>query len=314
MAGTAPAVAAPSLAVAGLTKTFGPVRAVDDLTFEVRPGAVTGFLGPNGAGKTTTLRMLLGLATPMSGSTRVGDRPYAAHPQPARVVGAALEATGFHPGRTGLGHLQVYAPQVGADLDRCHQLLETVGLTAAAGRRVGQYSMGMRQRLGLATALLGDPPCLVLDEPTNGLDPEGIRWLRTLLRGFAAEGRTVLVSSHLLGEVQNTVDDVVVIVRGRLVHASSLADLAALAEPGAYVVSPTADAVADLARREGWSVRAHERGLVVDGVTAGAVGAAAHRDGVELHELTPRGTDLEDVFLRLTASEHDLAGPPGAAR
>ncbi|WP_340540565.1 ATP-binding cassette domain-containing protein [Nocardioides sp. GXZ039] len=300
-------IAAPSLTVQGLTKVYGPLRAVDDLSFEVRPGAVTGFLGPNGAGKTTTLRMLLGLARASSGTALVGDRPYVDHPTPTRVVGAALEATGFHPGRTGLGHLRVYAPQAGVPDSRCHELLELVGIADAANRRVGNYSMGMRQRLGLATALLGDPPCLVLDEPTNGLDPEGIRWLRTLLRHFAGEGRTVLVSSHLLGEVQNTVDDVVVIARGRLVHASSLAGMADLASPATYVVTPSPDALAELVRQHGWNAQPHEHGTMIDGVGTAEVGAAAFAAGVELHQLTPQGTDLEDVFFRLTSGSADGA-------
>ncbi|GAB3200442.1 ABC transporter ATP-binding protein [Nocardioides hungaricus] len=290
----------PTLAVEGVAKTFGQVRAVDDLSFAVRPGAVTGFLGPNGAGKTTTLRMLLGLTRPSAGRVLVGDRPYAEHPTPARVVGAALEASSFHPGRSGLGHLEAYAAQAGVTRRRCRELIEFVGLGPAASRRVGGYSMGMRQRLGLATALLGDPPAIVLDEPANGLDPEGIVWLRRLLRAFAEEGRTVLVSSHVLTEVQHTVDDVVIIARGRLVHASSLAALAELAEPETYVESPAPDALARLAGERGWAARADGAGLVVTGVLAAEVGAAAYASGVELHQLASRGVGLEDVFLRLT--------------
>ncbi|WP_395691149.1 ABC transporter ATP-binding protein [Nocardioides sp.] len=292
----------PTLAVDGLAKSFGPVRAVDDLTFSVRPGAVTGFLGPNGAGKTTTLRMLLGLTRPTSGRALVGDRPYVEHPVPARVVGAALEAASFHPGRSGLAHLEVYAPQVGVSRRRCRDLIEFVGLADAADRRVGGYSTGMRQRLALATALLGDPPAIVLDEPANGLDPEGIVWLRRLLRAYADEGRTVLVSSHVLGEVQHTVDDVVIIAAGRLVHASSLADLAGLAAPETYVESPDLPAVERLCAEQRWEVRPAERGLLVAGPAA-EVGAAAYRAGVELHQLASRGGDLEDVFLRLTGGE-----------
>ena len=289
----------PALAVEGLAKSFGPVRAVDDLTFAVRPGAVTGFLGPNGAGKTTTLRMLLGLTRPTAGRTLVGDRPYGEHPLPARVVGAALEASSFHPGRTGLAHLEVFAPQVGVSRRRCRDLIDFVGLGGAAHRRVGGYSTGMRQRLALATALLGDPPAIVLDEPANGLDPEGIVWLRRLLRAFADEGRTVLVSSHVLAEVQHTVDDVVIIAAGRLVHASSLADLAGLAAPETYVESPDLPAVERLCAEHAWDVRPGERGLLVLAPSA-EVGAAAYRSGVELHQLASRGADLEDVFLRLT--------------
>ena len=292
--------AGPTLAVEGVAKTFGAVRAVDDLTFSVRSGAVTGFLGPNGAGKTTTLRMLLGLTRPTAGRTLVGDKPYVEHERPARVVGAALEASSFHPGRTGLGHLEVFAPQAGVSRKRCHELIEFVGLGAAADRRVGGYSMGMRQRLALATALLGDPPAIVLDEPANGLDPEGIVWLRHLLRRFADEGRTVLVSSHVLAEVQHTVDDVVIIARGRLVHASSLADLAGLAAPETYVESPDLPALTRLCEQRGWEARPAERGLLLTGVAAAEVGAAAYAGGLELHQLASRGTGLEDVFLRLT--------------
>ncbi|NPC97490.1 ATP-binding cassette domain-containing protein [Nocardioides sp. zg-DK7169] len=290
----------PELRVEGLSKSFGPVRAVDDLSFTVRPGAVTGFLGPNGSGKTTTLRMLLGLTAPTAGRALVDGTPYAALRRPARVVGASLEA-GFHPGRTGLGHLEVYAPQVGVSRQRCRDLLDLVGLTAAADRKVGGYSMGMRQRLALATTLLGDPPAVVLDEPANGLDPEGIVWLRGLLRAFAAEGRTVLVSSHVLGEVQHTVDDVVIIAGGRLAHASSLAALADLAVQETLAVSPDAARLAALCRERGWAVAPEGAGLLVSDVSAAELGAAAFAAGVELHQLTPRGTDLEQVFLRLTA-------------
>lgn len=293
--------AGPALAVEGLAKSFGAIRAVDDLSFEVRPGRVTGFLGPNGAGKTTTLRMLLGLTTPTAGRALVGDRPYAEHPTPARVVGAAIESSGFHPGRSGLRHLETYAPQAGVGRERCRELMEFVGLSAAADRRVGGYSMGMRQRLALATALLGDPPAIVLDEPANGLDPEGIVWLRQLLRSFAAQGRTVLVSSHVLAEVQHTVDDVVIIAGGRLVHASSLAELASLASPETYVESPSGEALAALCRDRGWTARPEGPGLVLVGVPAAEIGASAYAAGIELHQLASRGAGLEDVFLRLTA-------------
>ncbi len=296
-------MSAPSLAIEGLTKQFGAVRAVDDLTFTVRPGVVTGFLGPNGAGKTTTLRMLLGLTRPSAGRALVGDREYAAHPRPGRVVGAALEASSFHPGRTGLAHLEVFAPQVGVSRNRCRQLLEAVGLDHAAKQRVGKYSLGMRQRLGLATALLADPPVIVLDEPTNGLDPEGIVWIRRLLRQFAGEGRTVLVSSHLLREVEASVDEVVVIAEGRLRHASTLAELRTRATPAAYVAGPRPEALAALAADRGWVATADGDGLVVDGATAAEVGAAAHAAGIELHELVRRDVDLEALFFELTRPE-----------
>ncbi|TIC79655.1 ATP-binding cassette domain-containing protein [Nocardioides sp. GY 10113] len=290
----------PTLAVEDLGKSFGAVRAVDGLSFTVRPGAVTGFLGPNGAGKTTTLRMLLGLTTPTQGRALIGGRAYAEHPVPARLVGAALEASGFHPGRSGLAHLEVYAAQAGVGRARCRELIEMVGLGAAATRRVGGYSMGMRQRLGLATALLADPPAIVLDEPTNGLDPEGIRWMRGLLRTFADEGRTVLVSSHLLSEVQHTVDDVVIIARGRLVSASSLADLSARAVPSTYVEAPDRAALDRLCADRGWTARSDGAGLLLEGIGGADVGAAAYGSGVELHQLVTRGGDLEDLFLRMT--------------
>ncbi|GAA3672914.1 ABC transporter ATP-binding protein [Nocardioides ginsengisoli] len=293
----------PPLVIDGLTKQFGSVRAVDDLAFSVRPGAVTGFLGPNGAGKTTTLRMLLGLTRPTAGRALVGDRPYTSYQQPGRVVGAALEASSFHPGRTGLGHLEVFAPQVGVSKQRCRQVLEAVGLDHAAKQRVGKYSLGMRQRLGLATALLADPPVIVLDEPTNGLDPEGIVWIRRLLRQFAGEGRTVLVSSHLLREVEASVDDVVVIAQGRLRHASTLAELRTRATPAAYVETPRPDAVTALAATQGWTVQPEDGGLLVDGASAAEVGAAAHAAGIELHELVRRDVDLEALFFELTRPE-----------
>ena len=213
------------VAVRRLTKRFGPVQAVDDLSFEVVPGRVTGFLGPNGAGKTTTLRMLLGLVRPSAGTALIDGRRYADLARPRRVVGAVLEAGGFHPGRRGRDQLRVLARASGIGDDRVEQVLDEVGLAAAAGRRVGGYSLGMRQRLGLAGALLGDPEVLVLDEPANGLDPEGMAWLRELILGLARRGRTVLVSSHVLSEVAQTVQDVVIISDGRLRFAGPLAEL-----------------------------------------------------------------------------------------
>lgn len=293
---------APALEVVGLGKSFGSVRAVDDLSFRVEPGRVTGFLGPNGSGKTTTLRMLLGLVRPSDGRALVGGHAYADHPVPGALVGAALEATGFHPGRTGAAHLAAYAPQVGVGRERCREVLDQVGLTAAADRKVAGYSLGMRQRLGLATALLADPPALVLDEPANGLDPEGIVWLRGFLRHLAAQGRTVLVSSHVLGEVQHTVDDVVVIARGRLVHASSLSELAAMAGARTYVETPTPERLAELCAERGWTCAPTGAGHEVPDVPAAEVGAAAYAAGLELHQLATRGADLEDVFLRLTGA------------
>jgi len=209
------------ISVRGLTKRFGAVTAVRDLTFDVGPGAVTGFLGPNGAGKTTTLRMLLGLVRPTAGTATIGGRRYADLAHPRRVVGAVLEATGFHPGRTGRDHLRILARRTGVPDRRVGEVLDEVALTGEAGRRVGGYSLGQRQRLGLAAALLGDPEVLVLDEPANGLDPAGVAWLRKLVRGRAAEGRTVLVSSHVLAEVAQTVDRVVIVSGGALRYAGA---------------------------------------------------------------------------------------------
>jgi len=234
-AGAAPhrptAAAGPAIQVAGLRRKFGRVTAVDDVSFTVSYGRITGFLGPNGAGKTTTLRMILGLIRPDAGTAVIAGEPYANLASPARTVGALLDAAAAHPGRSGRDHLRVLAAQAGIPGRRAGQLLERVGLAHAAQQRAGRYSLGMRQRLGLAAALLGDPEILVLDEPGNGLDPQGIRWLRDLLRSLTAEGRAVLVSSHLLAEVAQTVDDVVVISRGRTITRAPLDELLA-ARPG----------------------------------------------------------------------------------
>jgi ABC-2 type transport system ATP-binding protein len=220
-----PVTAGPAIAAHGLVKRFGPVTAVADLSFDVRRGTVTGFLGPNGAGKTTTLRMLLGLVTPDAGSATVNGLAYTAMPDPLHEVGAVLEATSFHPGRTARDHLRVTALAASADESRIEDVLDLVQLSGSAGRRIGGFSLGMRQRLALAAALLPDPEILILDEPTNGLDPEGVRWLRGLLRGFAAEGGTVLLSSHLLAEAAQTIDSVVILDHGRLVAQGPLAEL-----------------------------------------------------------------------------------------
>ncbi len=284
--------------LSGLTKRFGSVTALDGLTFSVRPGVVTGFLGPNGAGKTTTLRCLLGLVGPDAGTATIDGRAYRDLEQPLRTVGAALEASSFHPGRSARAHLQVLALAAGIDLARCDELLTLVGLSEVADRRTGGYSLGMRQRLGLAQALLGDPAVLLLDEPANGLDPAGIAWLRGFLRALAAEGRTVLISSHVLGEVQQTVDDVVVIARGRLVRQGRLADLQR--DGGAVLVrSPEPERLRSALASYG--VEGLDDGrLRVSGATAAQVGHVAHEEGVELHELTTEAGDLERLFLELT--------------
>jgi ABC-2 type transport system ATP-binding protein len=284
--------------VVGLTKRFGEVLALDNLTFSVRPGVVTGFLGPNGAGKTTTLRCLLGLVTPTAGSVTLDGRAYRDVENPLRTVGAALEAASFHPGRSARAHLQVMALAAALPSSRVDEVLLQVGMAEFADRRVGGYSLGMRQRLALAQALLGDPPVLVLDEPANGLDPAGIAWLRQFLRALAREGRTVVVSSHVLSEVQQTVDDVVVIARGRLVRQGTLADLES--GPAAVLVrTPTPSLLRD-ALGSAYPVSEVDGRLRVEGGTTDQVGHLAHGAGVELHELTAEASDLEKVFLRMT--------------
>lgn len=293
-----------AIEISGLTKHFGGVTAVEDLTFRAEPGRVTGFLGPNGAGKSTTLRALVGLVRPTAGTATVGGAAYHQLDRPATTVGVHLAAA-FHPGRTGRDHLRVFAPVVGASDSRCDAVLEAVGMSEAANRRVGGYSLGMRQRLGLATALLGEPRVLILDESANGLDPAGIKWLREFLRGFAADGGTVLLSSHLLSEVQQTVDDVVIIAQGRLRHQSSLAELRERVKSGVTIRSPhhakLASFVTDQFPSVG-SIVAPGEARILDS-SAAHVGAAAFASGLELHELSMHGESLEDVFLRLTAPE-----------
>jgi ABC-2 type transport system ATP-binding protein len=297
----------------GLTKRFGEVLAVDDLSFQVEPGRVTGFLGPNGAGKTTTLRMALGLVHPTGGTATIGGRRYVDLPDPQRTVGAALEATGFHPGRSGRNHLRVLAATAGIDDRRVDEVLALVGLTDAAHRRASAYSLGMRQRLGLAAAMLADPRVLLLDEPANGLDPEGIRWLRGFLRQLAAEGRTVLLSSHVLSEVQQTVDDVVIIARGRLVRASALSDLEG--DAVTIVQTPQPATLIHALREVGIGARQDASGtgpVTVSSPDLVAVGHAAYLANVEVHELRREESDLERIFLDLVDGPASAA-PPGAA-
>lgn len=295
--------------VVGLTKDFGSLRAVDDVTFSVRPGVVTGFLGPNGSGKTTTLRCVLGLLHPTAGTTTIGGVPYRDLPDPIGTVGAALEASSFHPGRSAQDHLEVMALGAGMSpsdaRDRASAMLAQVGLSEVAGKRVGGYSLGMRQRLALAAALLGDPDVLILDEPANGLDPAGIAWLRQFLRALAAEGRTVLVSSHVLSEVQQTVDEVVVLSRGRLVRQGTLADLDS-GPREVLVRTPTPDRLAEALAGSSMSVVGVDGAgrLRVVGGTPEQVGHAAHEAHVELHELVAEASHLERVFLELTQGGH----------
>ncbi|MFF8380798.1 ATP-binding cassette domain-containing protein [Streptomyces sp. NPDC015661] len=279
--------------------------AVDRLGFVVRPGRVTGFLGPNGAGKSTTLRLILGLNEPTSGTATVRGRRFRDLPRGLRDVGALLDAHDVHGGRTAEAHLAALARTNGIPRRRAVEVLEEVGLAEAGRRRIGGYSLGMKQRLGIAAALLGDPPVLLFDEPVNGLDPEGVLWARGLFRRLAAEGRTVFVSSHLMSEMEHTADDLVVIGRGRLIAAESVADFAArgtrrsvrvrAAEPAA------AAGLADALRAEGATVRTEEAALVVTGTDADRIGLLAFRCGVPLAELTPRASSLEEAFMELTA-------------
>jgi len=302
-------MSAAAIEAVGLTKRYKSVTAVDDLSFRVREGAVTGFLGPNGAGKTTTLRMVLGLARPSEGTATIQGRRYVELDEPARTVGANLEVAGAHPGRSGRNHLRALAAMAGLPPSRVDEVLRLVELESAADRRAGKYSLGMRQRLGLAATLLGDPRVLVLDEPANGLDPQGIRWLRDFLRAMAAEGRTVLVSSHVLAEVAQTVDDVVVIHRGRLVQQGPVQSLTA-AGAGVLVRTPRPDVLRTALDREGLTVvEAPDGALVVDGGEAAQVGEIAFAAGVPLHELAPRSTSLEEAFLALTTDAPPEVGP-----
>ena len=287
------------LTAEGLTKRYGRVTAVDDLSFAVRRGVVTGFLGPNGAGKTTVLAMLTGLARPTRGRVLFEGAPLHRATLGARTIGVAIASCGAHPGRTARQHLRVLARFAQVPRTRVDEVLALVGLEAAATRRVGGYSLGMRQRLGLAAALLGDPEILVLDEPVNGLDPEGIRWLRGLLRERAARGRTILVSSHVLSEAAQTVDDVLVIRDGRLLAAGAVEDL--VRTSGVWIRTPEPERLLAVVERAGGRVTADAGGRrLVEGVDPEALAELTRVAGLPVHELTPRRTSLEDVFLDLT--------------
>src|SRR4051794_21376375 len=302
--------------VRGLSKAFGSVQAVSDLGFTVEPASVTGFLGPNGAGKTTTLRMVLGLERPDAGTATFNGAPYASLPEPVKTVGAVLE-TAFHPARSGRNHLRVYCRAAGLPLSRADEVLTEVGLAEAGGRRAGGYSLGMRQRLALATALLGDPPVLVLDEPANGLDPEGIQWLRGFLRALAHDqGRTVLVSSHLLAEVEQTVDRVVIVGAGRLVREASIEQLRSGADGAGTVLvrSPDADRLADVLRTDGTRVSSEDGTLTVTGTTPAEVGRRAFAAGIELHELRSHTSGLEEIYFQLTSGSEQFAAPSSVAQ
>jgi ABC-2 type transport system ATP-binding protein len=299
---TAPPAVDGRIVVDDLSKVFGGnIRAVDRLSFTVEPGSVTGFLGPNGAGKTTTLRMLLGLVAPTGGHATIGGIAYKQIHDPLHTVGAALESSGFHPGRSGRNHLLIQCTVGGIPAARADEVLEMVGLTDAGGRKVRGYSLGMRQRLALATALLGDPKVLILDEPANGLDPDGIRWQRGLFRHLASEGRTVLVSSHQLNEVQETADRVVILNHGQLVRAGSIAELTAGSDT-VVVRTPNPEPLAAALAAAGLEAdRPDADTLRVRGGSAEQIGHLAFTSGVELHELSVQRFDLEELFFALTA-------------
>jgi ABC-2 type transport system ATP-binding protein len=291
------------IVVCGLSKQYGNVRAVDDLSFVVQPGRVTGFLGPNGAGKTTTLRMVLGLVRPSAGDARIGGLRYAELDNPLCVVGAVLEASSAHRGRTGRNHLRIIGSTAGVPDVRADEVLAMTGLSAAGRRTFREYSLGMRQRLAIAAAMIGDPAVLILDEPANGLDPEGITWMRGLLRSLAEDGRTVLVSSHLLGEVEVLADELVIIAAGQLVAQGTVQNIVTSVPAAAVVYVRTPDVAvltAAIVARGGVVTPTDDGRLKVTGVAASVVGNAASASAAEIHDLTTSRADLEEVFLTLT--------------
>jgi ABC-2 type transport system ATP-binding protein len=298
-----------------LVKRFGAVTAVDGLTFTVRPGHVTGFLGPNGAGKTTTMRVILGLDAPTSGTARVNDKNYAELIRPLHQVGALLDATALHPGRTAGAHLTSIARSNGIGRRRVAEMLQLTGLEAVAGRRVSGFSLGMKQRLGIAAALLGDPPILMFDEPVNGLDTEGIAWIRQFFKALAAEGRTVMVSSHLMSEMAQTADHLIIIGRGRLLADTTTAELiSSSTRRDVLVRSPRAAELAGLMTARGATVSRKDDGaLAVTGLDAPDIGDLAAEHGIAVHALIPRAASLEDAYLDLTGESVDFraATPEG---
>jgi ABC-2 type transport system ATP-binding protein len=302
------------IAVQNLSKLFGPVNAVQNLSFTVEPGSVTGFLGPNGAGKTTTLRMLLGLVTPTAGTATINGRPHDQLGNPATVVGAVLENEGFHPARTARNHLRVYAAAIGMPDQRADEVLGLVGLSTAADRKVGGFSLGMKQRLALATALLGNPQVLVLDEPANGLDPEGILWLRNFLRAYAREGRSVLVSSHLLNEVEQTIDQVVIISQGMTRYYGSLDQLRKSQQSRVLVQPADANALVTALREGGFTqVSPTPDGRVaVVGATVQQIGDITAKAGLAVYGMQEEHADLERLFFQLTAGQFSAPGYQGA--
>ncbi len=308
-----------NITLVDLTKRYRDTLAVDHLTIEVMPGRVTGFLGPNGAGKSTTLRMLLGLTVPTSGTALIGNRAYATLRDPLREVGALLDAGAIHPGRTAVAHLRAVARSNRIPLSRVTEVLETVGLGAAADRRVGEFSLGMQQRLGVATAILGDPGVLLFDEPVNGLDPEGVVWIRRLMRSMAAEGRTVLVSSHLMSEMEDTADQVIVMGRGRLLADAPMRELISGTAPTVRIRTPEFRPLRRALLDAGLTVEQTDtEELTVADVVPSDLGDIAHRIGARVHELTSTRSTLEDAYLQLTSDsvEYSSALPAtvGAGR
>jgi ABC-2 type transport system ATP-binding protein len=295
-----------AIEVSGLTKRFGPVLAVDNLTFTADEGRVVGFLGPNGAGKTTTLRMLLGLVNPTAGNATVQGQAYGQLADPVHTVGAVLDGGMLHPGRSGRNHLRALGRSAGVGDARVEELLELVALKDAANRRAGGYSLGMRQRLGLATALLGDPHVLVLDEPANGLDPQGIRWLRDFLRRLASEGRAVLVSSHVLAEVAQTADDVVVINKGRSVAQAPLSEIMARSGGGMKVSGPDVRRLGDILHAQGAKVSGDSAQILVQDRSGEQIGRLVAEHQLVISELAPTGSSLEEIYFELT----DATGGP----
>jgi ABC-2 type transport system ATP-binding protein len=293
----------------GLTKDYADKRAVDDLSFDVHPGIVTGFLGPNGSGKSTTMRLILGLDRPTKGDVTVNGKHYRDHPAPLHEVGALLEARSVHTGRSARNHLLALAQTHGIPRSRVDELIDVVGLHDVAKKRAGQFSLGMGQRLGIATALLGDPQTVMLDEPVNGLDPEGIHWIRNLLKSLATEGRTVFVSSHLMSEMSLTADHLIVIGRGKLIADTSVADfLAGASKQLVHVRTPQNDQLREILAGLGATVTDADAGLLeVSGLTAEQIGEAAAAQKIVLHELTPHQASLEEAFMDLTRGELEFA-------
>ncbi|MFI5036140.1 MAG: ABC transporter ATP-binding protein [Acidimicrobiales bacterium] len=297
------------LAIDHLTKRYGSTVAVDDLSFEVRPGVVTGFLGPNGSGKSTTMRVILGLDHPDKGAATINGRPFARLASPLREVGALLDAKAAHPGRTARNHLRALAATHHIARSRVDEVLALAGITGVADKKVGQYSLGMCQRLGIAAAMLGDPAVLMFDEPVNGLDPEGIRWIRESFRTLADEGRTVFVSSHLMSEMALTADQIIVIGKGRFITQGSVDDLTATVHGTVFVrASDPAALTSALNARQGVVTPTNDRALTVAGLTSDQVGEAAFAAGVTLYELTPQRASLEEVFMELTADAVEFGG------